>query len=335
MTDGPGFSYVLPLRWEDGSHRDEMTRYLRWLATECSDVIVVDGSPMSVFAANALAWQTSATHVAPDPAFACLMGKGAGVETGIRRAREDKIVLADDDVRYARAPLQRVVTLLAEYDLISPQNFFEPLPWHARWDTARTLINRALGGDYSGTLGLRRSTMIAMGGYDRDVMFDNLELIRTVQVHGGRTFTPLDLYVRRLPPTASHFWGQRTRQAYDDFAFPVRMLCWLLVMPSLVAAAKRTQLSPVFTGAVGSMLLAERGRRRAGGTQVFPVSSSFLAPVWIAERGICAWLAVLQRAQFGGVRYRGSVIPKAAHSKRALRRELDTRIKGQVEPSVS
>ena len=113
MTDGCRFSYVLPLRWEDGSRRDEMTSYLRWLVTECSDVIVVDGSPANVFAANARSWQSFVLHVPPDPAFACLMGKGAGVETGIRRAHEDEIVLADDDVRYESAPLQRVVALLS------------------------------------------------------------------------------------------------------------------------------------------------------------------------------------------------------------------------------
>ncbi|HEX6153853.1 MAG TPA: hypothetical protein VFZ19_10065, partial [Solirubrobacterales bacterium] len=67
---------------------------------------------------------------------------------------------------------------------------------------------------------------------------------------------------------------------------------------------------------------AERGRRRAGGAGVFPASSSLLAPVWILERGVCAWLAVLQRLRFGGVRYGDSVIPVAAHSERQLRRRL-------------
>lgn len=66
--------------------------------------------------------------------------------------------------------------------------------------------------------------------------------------------------------------------------------------------------------------MAERGRRRAGGRAYFPASSSLLAPVWILERGVCAWLAVLQRLRFGGVRYGDSVIPLAAHSERQLQR---------------
>src|SRR4029079_2928969 len=111
-----------------------------------------------------------------------------------------------------------------------PQNYFDPLPWHARVDAARSLLNRVhsgdreLGsGDFPGTLGVRREAFVACGGYDGDVIFENLELMRTIEAAGGRVATPLDLYVRRLPPTTAHFISQRVRQAYDDFALPVRM----------------------------------------------------------------------------------------------------------------
>jgi hypothetical protein len=69
--------------------------------------------------------------------------------------------------------------------------------------------------------------------------------------------------------------------------------------------------------------LAERGRRRGGGAAVFPATSSLLAPLWVLERALCAWLAVLQRLRFGGVRYGDSVIPLAAHSERQLRRRFE------------
>ncbi len=88
-----------------------------------------------------------------------------------------------------------------------PQNYFSRLPWHARWDTARTLLNRSLGRDYPGTLAVRRSRMLAMGLYDGDVLFENLELIRTVRAHGGSTVAPLDLYVARVPPSAGTLLG--------------------------------------------------------------------------------------------------------------------------------
>jgi hypothetical protein len=257
------------------------------------------------------------------------MGKVSGVLTGVALARHDRVVLADDDVRYDQSALAAVVKGLEQHDLVRPQNFFSPRPWHAVWDTARTLLNRATGADFPGTLAVRRQTFVAMGGYDGDVMFENLELIRTVQAHGGSVASPLDLFVRRLPPSAGHFWGQRTRQAYDDFAIPIRMMVWLSVVPGLVGAARSRRALPVVAAGIVVCLGAEAGRRRAHGTEVFPLRSTFLAPAWVLERGVCAWLAVLQRVRFGGVRYGSSVIRVAAHSPRQLRRRAEMRRKAE------
>ena len=311
-------TYVLPLRTPI-ARRGELDRYLRELSSWCAEVIVVDGSPRQVFAANAEAWGEDVRHIAPHPG-AALNGKAAGVNTGVGHASHEFIVIADDDVRYQPVELRRTLDLLQSCDLVRPQNYFRPMPWHARWDTARTLLNRGLHADFPGTFGVRRSRLRAMGGYDENVLFENLELIRTVEAHGGLTTAPLDLYVQRLPPSARHFWGQRIRQAYDDFAIPARMILWLTIIPATGAALRARRARPVVTAAVAAVLLAERGRRRAGGSRVFPVTSSLLAPAWMLERGICAWLALLQRVGYGGSRYSGSVIPLAAHSRRHLRR---------------
>jgi hypothetical protein len=325
-------SYVVPVRWRDGSQREEFARYLAWLAPRCAEVIVVDGSSPPIFEENAAAWGETVRHVPPAVGESWLMGKVSGVRTGVRLASRERVVLADDDVRYDLAALRRTAELLGGHDLVRPQNYFDRLPWHARWDTARTLLNRSAGSDYPGTLAVRRSRALAMGLYDGDVLFENLELIRTLRAHGGRTISPLDLYVARVPPSAAHFWGQRTRQAYDDFALPARMALWLAVVPLLLLAAARRR--PMLAAAPTALAIAaaERGRRRAGGTAVFPASSSLLAPVWVVERGICAWLAVLQRLRFGGVRYGDSVIPLAAHSERQLRRRFAAGEAGRSTP---
>ncbi|MDQ6607673.1 MAG: glycosyltransferase family 2 protein [Actinomycetota bacterium] len=326
------FSYVLPVRWSGGEDesRRALSEYLDQVVCWCDDVIVVDGSPPEIFAANASLWSGRLRHVAPDPAHQCLMGKVSGVLTGIDLAHQERVVMADDDVRYDRSSLTRIVAALDHNDLVRPQNYFAPMPWHAVWDTSRTLLNRATGTDFPGTLGLRRSTVLSIGGYSGDVMFENLELIRTVEAHGGRVFSPLNLFVRRLPPSSAHFWGQRTRQAYDDFALPVRMSVWLGVLPAIAAALLRRQPRPVALAAAACMLLAERGRRRSGGADVFPWASSILAPVWVIERGTCAWLAAWQRARFGGVRYGDSTIRVAAHSPRHLRRQASARLKASL-----
>jgi hypothetical protein len=314
-------SYLIPVRWQDGGQRSEMTEYLAELAALGPEIIVVDGSPTPVFGANAEAWRAHvAVHVPPDPAEACLNGKVAGVRTAAALATRERLVIADDDVRYDGASLRRLLDLLDEFDLVRPQNYFDPLPWHARWDSARTLLNRSLGADFPGTLGVRRSRFVAMGGYDGDVLFENLELIRTVRAHGGRTHSPLDLYVRRLPPSGAHFRGQRVRQAYDDFALPARMALELALIPALALVVRRRRFDLAVVAAALSVIAAERGRRRAGGARFFPPSAPLFAPAWLAERGTCAWLAVLQRWRNGGVRYAGSTIPTAAHSVTSLRR---------------
>jgi hypothetical protein len=315
-------SYLIPVRWQDGNGRREMTGYLADLATLGSEIIVVDGSPAAVFAANADAWRPNVSaHVPPDPAHTCLNGKVAGVRTAADLATRERLVIADDDVRYEADSLRRLLTLLDRYDLVRPQNYFDPLPWHARWDSARTLLNRVSGADFPGTLGVRRSRFRAMGGYDGDVLFENLELIRTVRAHGGRTHSPLDLYVRRLPPSSAHFRGQRVRQAYDDFALPGRMALELALIPALVLGLSRRRADLLLLAATAAALVAERGRRRAGGKHHFPASASLFAPVWVIERGVCAWLALVKRRR-GGVRYAGSTIKVAAHSEAALRRRF-------------
>jgi hypothetical protein len=184
------------------------------------------------------------------------------------------------------------------------------------------LLNRAFGADYPGTLGLRRGIFERTGGYDGDVLFENLELMRTVDAAGGTSAAPLDLYVRRLPPTTSHFLGQRVRQAYDEFALPGRLVLWLTLLPAVgwTVATRSARAASVGLGL--SIGLAELGRRRAGGARYFPAHTSLFAPAWLLERGLCAWIAVVQRVSRGGVAYRDGVLERAATPRRDLRQRL-------------
>jgi Glycosyl transferase family 21 len=315
--------YVLPLRWSTAQSRRDLPELLGYLAALVGtvDITVVDGSDADVFDRHAAALPCGVRHVAPDPRPGA-NGKVRGVVTGVRRARHEVVVIADDDVRYRADELRRVVALLADADVLRPQNVFDPLPWHARWDTARTLLNRALGHDHPGTFGLRRSTFLRMGGYDADVLFENLELCRTIAAAGGVERHAPDLFVRRRPPTARHFAGQRVRQAYDSLAEPRRLAVELAILPALVLAAGRRRFGRGLI-AVGltSVLLAEVGRRRAGGRGVFRATAALWAPVWVAERAVCSWIA-LGRRLTGGMPYAGGRLVTAAHSPRTLRRRL-------------
>ncbi len=323
-SEGGALSYVLPIRWRGGEDLDELTGYLAAVARR-ADVIVVDGSPDDVFRAHHARWSGVVRHVRPHRDLRFASGKVNGVITGVREARHAHVVIADDDVRWDDDGLDRVAGLLDRADLVRPQNVFSPLPWHARWDMARSLVNRAVGGDFPGTLAVRRATFLGMGGYDGDVLFENLELMRTVAAAGGTVVTAPDLFVRRRPPTTRHFLSQRVRQAYDEFARPARMAAALAVLPALAAtpgAARGRLAAGLALAAVG---LAEAGRRRGGADAVVPAHVALLAPCWVLERSVCAWLAVASRVRFGGVRYGGVVLTRAANHPRTIRRRLAAR----------
>jgi len=319
-------SYVLPLRWTEPGPIAELASYLREIGAEVDEVLVVDGSPPPLFERHAAALAGSVRHLPPHPDLSFQMGKVNGVVTGVREAESDLIVIADDDVRYDRASLRRTLALLAEVDLVRPQNYFDELPWHARWDTARSLLNRVFTGDpvfpvgdFPGTLAVRRETFLRSGAYDGDALFENLELMRTIHAAGGTVATPLDLYVARRPPSAAHFLSQRVRQAYDDFAVPARFAAFLAVLPTAAALLHRRRGRRLGAAALASIAVAEVGRRRAGGRRHFPLSGSLLAPVWICERSLCCWIALAER-RAGGVRYGDRRLPHAATSVRRLRR---------------
>jgi hypothetical protein len=309
--------YLLPLKASVGDDLRELGDYVRRL-TATLPVIVVDGSDAATFARNAALFR-GATHVPPRRELHCVNGKVAGVLTGFALTTDDKIVIADDDVRYEPAELDQLERLLEDADIVIPQNFYRPLTWPARWDTARILMNRALpAGDYPGTLGLRLSARMRDLGYDGDVLFENLELIRSVIADGGRAVVARELFVRRLPPTAEHFLGQRVRQAYDSLAQPSRLLVELALLPlALLGVRHRWVFWPLVGGPI---VLAEAGRRRGRGAAYFPGSCGLLAPAWVSERAVCAWLAIGRRVVFGGTPYSGGRIRRAANSVRQLRR---------------
>jgi hypothetical protein len=202
---------------------------------------------------------------------------------------------------------------------VRPQNYFDPLPWHAAWDTGRMLINRALEGDWPGTLAVRRSAILATGGYDGNVLFENFELVRTVVAAGGRERVARAVFVRRLPPTARHFFGQRVRQAYDEIARPGRLVVQLALAPLVTVLFATHRFTPVAVFVLLTMLIAEYGRRRDAGWRVFRRRAPLWAPLWVAERSICIWIALGYRVFSGGIPYAGRVLGRAATPMAKLR----------------
>jgi hypothetical protein len=310
-------SYVLPLRLDANDAIDELSAYLQSIAEHIDEVVVVDGSEPHAVDIHRARFGPDVHLVTPRARTP--NGKVGNVVEGVRVAAHDRVVIADDDVRYEVAQLERVCELLDNAEVVRPQNYFAPCPWHARFDTARTLLNRMTGGDWPGTLAVRRSALLRAGGYAGDVLFENLELVRTIEAFGGRELLALDLLVARRPPTTHHFRGQQVRQAYDEFARRERLIVSLLVLPAVVAVIARRRARMLPAAAAVVVAIAECGRRRADGRTVFDASSSFLAPVWLLWRSGCSWAALYERGR-GGARYHGRRMRRAATPRDELRR---------------
>jgi hypothetical protein len=307
-------TYVLPIKSTADRPADtELAAYIRWLARRVQ-VIVADGSPPKAFERHARLWGHDICHL--PVTSVTLNGKVAGVCDGVAAASSPHVVIADDDVRYDDNALGKLAMLLSAHDAVVPQNYFEPTPWHARWDTGRTLLNRAFGTDFAGTIAVRREAFLAIQGYCGAVLFENLELIRSLTACGYDVHHADEIFVSRRPPTAAHFCNQRLRQAYDSRAQPGRWLVELSMLPLILLAARyrRTALLVAWLATVAA---AEKGRRRRDGTRAWPPTAALWSPAWAAERAATSWLALVAALR-GGVWYSGGRLRTAAHSMSVL-----------------
>src|SRR3954469_22042691 len=135
-------TYLLPIRRTifSTSEANELAEYFRDLGETGCDVLVVDGSPAPVLEQHHKCWRDVCRHERVDRSFGFLNDKVNGIHTGVLLATTEKIILADDDIRYRGAEIERVSELLENFDVVRPQNFLSPLPWWARMEAARMLI---------------------------------------------------------------------------------------------------------------------------------------------------------------------------------------------------
>jgi hypothetical protein len=311
-------TYLLPIRRarHDPSEVKRLSDYFNLLRLAGCEVLVVDGSPKSIFEEHKKAWQHFSRHVAPDPKYTYLNGKVNGVHTGVALASCERIILADDDIRYTIANVKRMCHLLDSFEMVRPQNFIEPLPWWARVETARILINRGAlrAGDYPGTCGFRRSTMYRVGPYDGDVLFDNEEIVRHFVLHHATINYALDFCILKRPPTFAKWLEQRPRQAYEDFVMRVKTAAFVSVLPLTLALSylKSIRAGVAFLAALSliSVLISTRGLLRNRAYKFFPFHSSLCSPLWILERSLSVYWAIYWKMRYGGYPFGQQLLSK-------------------------
>lgn len=311
-------TYLLPIRRVNfsGDEATELASYFQLLREAGCDVILADGSPDAVFAQIDQAVGRLCRHARVDRSYGYINDKVNGIHTGIALSQQEKIILADDDIRYSGEALARIIKGLDCFDVVRPQNFLDPLPWWAKMEAARMLVNRATlrTGDYPGTCAFRKSVMLASGHYDGDVLFDNEEIIRHFAQSGATIDYALDLFVRKRPPTFRKWIEQRPRQAYEDFGLRLKTGIFVALPLVVVSAAfffgwSGLVLCLIFI-ALLSILLAWRGRARGAASDYFPKSIYLFAPVWILERGLSTYWALYWWLRRGGYPFGGSILSR-------------------------
>jgi hypothetical protein len=310
-------TYLLPIRRTqiDDAEILGFCEYFETLVRAGCEILVVDGSPAAVFAAHKDAWGDIARHVQVDPQYRYLNGKVNGIHTGVALAAHERIVIADDDIRYTAENIALMCKLLDEHELVRPQNFLSPLPWWGRMEAARMLVNRGVlrTGDYPGTCGIRRSAMFRVGHFDGDVLFDNEEIVRHFIVQGAVVCHARNFFILKRPPTFKKWCEQRPRQAYEDFVMRAKTAAFMAVLPlalmACVLAGSAGFLSFTLLVAAISILLAARGRRGQA-RSVFPSWVTFYAPLWVFERALSVYWALYWRLRYGGYPFGDRLISK-------------------------
>ena len=316
-------TYLLPIRRKAFLAREAMIlrNYMATLRHAGCEVLVVNGSPQECFARHEQVWSPVCRHERVDPRFCFLNGKVNGIHTGAQLATNEKIVLADDDIRYTEAEIDQVLELLDQFDVVRPQNYpgdicsGRPLagirlPVWAKMEAARMLINRATlrNADYPGTCAFRRSSMVASGDYDGDVLFDNEELIRHFARAGARICYANDLFVAKTPPAFRKWLEQRPRQAYEDFGLRLKTLFFAALLPATIASALIDwRWLALYLLSVG---LAELGRLRGRARRYFPFQVCCYAPLWVLERALSTYWAFYWFLTRGGYPFGDRVLSK-------------------------
>jgi hypothetical protein len=227
----------------------------------------------------------------------------------------EKIIIADANVRYDIADLTELCAMLDAHEVVEAQDYLEPLPWWGGIDTGRMLVHRGIDAhrDRGATFGFRRAILRGLRGFDATSSADP---VRALALHGAEVVSAPELFVRRCPPQLGDWLRERPREAVVDFDIPAKAAFFFALIPMavLLALMGGGRFAAGYTGAVAfaSIVLAVRGRTGAGA--FFPLRACLFAPLWVLERSVSVYWALLRKM-------RGSAVeePAAVATQRSAR----------------
>lgn len=290
-------SYLVVL---DGALAQDQVRqlaaYLSSVSVAGCEVIIVDDTVAFDRHHRVLRWV--ARHVAALPRHRALTGAIDPIRCATDLASCEKIIVAHARVRYDDAGLEAVCARLDAHEVVEPHDYSDPLPWWGSIDAGRILLHRGIEPlpDHGQTFAFRRNVIGGLRGIDAYDIPDD-DPVRRLRTQGAEVCCATDLFIRNEPPMIGEWLHQRSRQAGDDFALPVKTAFFFALIPllALVATFGGLRMAGGYAGmiAIGSIALAVRGR--IGATMFYPWRACLLAPLWVLERSLTVYWALLRK----------------------------------------
>lgn len=276
----------------------ELTNYLSEIGVSGCDVVVVDGSPEEIFDQNGQSLRWVSRHVAARPRHRSFSGAIDPIRAAIDFSNCDKVIVADQNVRYDDEAIARICALLDNHEVVEPQDYFAPLPWWSGIEAGRMLVHRGVDPlpDHGVTFGMRKWSVRGLRTIDA-AWSNGDDPVRRLASQGADVFSACDVFVRRLPPPLGDWIRDRPRQADDDFAMPVKSAFFFALLPmiALLLILGGARLAGGYAGAVAcaATVLAIRGR--IGASAFFPLRACLSAPLWIVERSVSVYWALFRK----------------------------------------
>ena len=271
--------------------------YLSTLGVAGCEVVVLDASDAVDEHRRILRWV--ARHVSVHEPIDV-------VRTAAHVASCEKIIIADEHVRYNVADLTELCAMLDAHEVVEAQDYLEPMPWWGGIDAGRMLVHRGIDPhpDRGATFGFRRSVVRGLRGFDATGSTDP---VRLFALHGAEVVGATELFVRRCPRQLGEWLRERPREAGLDFDIPAKAAFFFALIPMavLLTLMGGGRIAIGYTAAVAfaSIVVAVRGRIGAGA--FFPLRACLYAPLWVLERSVSVYWALLQRM-------RGTVVEQPA-----------------------
>ncbi|HEY6844332.1 MAG TPA: hypothetical protein VI391_09200 [Thermoanaerobaculia bacterium] len=297
-------SYVVLL---DGPSRTpdelrDLAAYLSEIALSDFEVVVVDASQQPDLDRNRQVLRWVSRHLAARPQHFTAFGIVDPVRTALDVASCERIVVADANVRYDLDALDQLALLLELHEVVEPQDYFDPMPWWGGIEAGRILVYRSVASapDHGVTFGFQKRAIRGLRSLDHA----NDDCVRRLASQGAEVFSAVKVFVRRLPPALSHWLRNLPRQAEQEFAIPAKAALFFMLLPIAIALVliAGTSIAGSFLGTIAFVSIALAVRGRIGASRFFPLRACFFAPLWILQRSLSVYLALVWRFRGGDPR---------------------------------